>query len=56
MVNYFTSIGFECPKLSNPMDYLMSIMHTENPVNVQNIPRYFENYEILKPKVVNIFY
>jgi len=30
MLKYFESIGFPCPKLSNPMDYLMSIMHGES--------------------------
>jgi len=30
LVNYFKSIGFECPAHSNPLDYLMSIMHHED--------------------------
>ncbi|CAD8169780.1 unnamed protein product [Paramecium octaurelia] len=36
MVNYFKSIGFECPAHSNPLDYLMSIMHHDDP----NHPHY----------------
>lgn len=27
IINHFKSIGFTCPKLSNPADYFMSIMH-----------------------------
>ena len=28
-VDYFASIGFKCPELSNPADYFMSIMSIE---------------------------
>ena len=44
MVEYFKSIGFECPAHSNPLDYLMSVMHHED----QNHPHYqilFSNYD-----------
>lgn len=27
VIEYFSSFGFQCPKLSNPADYFMSIMH-----------------------------
>ena len=30
VVDYFTGISFECPKLSNPSDYLMAIMSKES--------------------------
>ncbi|CAD8112607.1 unnamed protein product [Paramecium primaurelia] len=43
MVDYFKRIGFECPAHSNPLDYLMSVMHHEDP----NHPHYqtlFINY------------
>jgi ABC-type multidrug transport system ATPase subunit len=30
VVDYFTGINFECPKLSNPADYLMAIMSKES--------------------------
>jgi len=29
-VDYFSSIGFKCPELSNPSDYFMSIMSIES--------------------------
>lgn len=29
-VNYFTSIGYKCPELSNPADYFMSMMSIES--------------------------
>lgn len=29
-VDYFGSIGFQCPELSNPADYFMSIMSIES--------------------------
>lgn len=29
-VDYFGSIGFKCPELSNPADYFMSIMSIES--------------------------
>ena len=28
-VNYFKSIGYKCPSLSNPADYFMAIMSLE---------------------------
>lgn len=28
-VDYFSSINFKCPELSNPSDYFMSIMSVE---------------------------
>jgi len=43
-VNHFTSIGFKCPTHSNPADYLMQIMHSENETNIKNYPVYFEGY------------
>jgi len=43
-VNHFASIGFKCPTLSNPADYLMRIMHSENEANIKNYPVYFEGY------------
>lgn len=29
-VNYFSSIGFQCPDLSNPADYFMTMMSIES--------------------------
>ena len=29
-VDYFASIGFPCPELSNPADYFMSMMSLES--------------------------
>lgn len=29
-VDYFTSINYRCPELSNPSDYFMSIMSIES--------------------------
>jgi hypothetical protein len=29
-VNYFASINFKCPELSNPSDYFMSMMSIES--------------------------
>jgi len=29
--DYFTKIGYECPSMSNPADYFMTIMSAENP-------------------------
>lgn len=34
-------MGFPCPTYSNPMDYMMSIMHGESKVNINNYPTYF---------------
>lgn len=44
-MNHFASIGFKCPTLSNPADYLMQIMHHESETNVKNYPIYFEGYK-----------
>ena len=38
-------MGFCCPELHNPGDYLMSIMHHESEKNLQNYTTYFKNYE-----------
>jgi hypothetical protein len=43
-VNYFKKIGFTCPDHSNPLDYMISIMHSENKENIDNYPIYFEEY------------
>ena len=29
-VNYFSGIGFQCPDLSNPADYFMTMMSIES--------------------------
>lgn len=29
LVNYFGNLGFPCPKTSNPMDFMMGVMHTQ---------------------------
>ena len=41
---YFARMGFKAPDFSNPPDYFMSIMHHESKANVENYPKYFENY------------
>lgn len=33
MVGYFKNLGLECPAHSNPLDYLMGVMHHENKKN-----------------------
>ncbi|KAL4474975.1 hypothetical protein ABPG74_001671 [Tetrahymena malaccensis] len=51
ILNYFSNQGFNCPRLQNPADYLMSIMHQNNK-NAQNYPIYFQKYDsLLKPYV-----
>lgn len=56
IVPYFAEIGFKCPQYSNPMDYLISIMHAESAVNVKNYPIYFSNYDKqLEPIVLREF-
>ena len=37
-------MGFPCPKLTNPMDYVISIMHSESEINIKNFPTYFDTY------------
>lgn len=40
--SYFSSnFGLSCPEFCNPADYFMTIMHQENPTNVQRYPLYF---------------
>ncbi|CAD8196359.1 unnamed protein product [Paramecium octaurelia] len=46
IISYFKSFGFECPTHSNPMDYLISITHSEDPKNVEAYSLYFQNYEL----------
>lgn len=42
---YFSSeFSLTCPELHNPADYFMSVIHQENPENVQRYPRYFDAY------------
>ncbi|KAL4446966.1 hypothetical protein ABPG74_014938 [Tetrahymena malaccensis] len=53
-IDYFASFGFQCPKLSNPADYLMSIMHGESERNRQNYKVYFDKFCVsLQPQVEN---
>lgn len=42
MVSYFKGIGFPCPDHSNPLDFMMSIMHQESQINIDNFPIYFD--------------
>ncbi|KAM3141201.1 hypothetical protein pb186bvf_006586 [Paramecium bursaria] len=52
IIDYFSSIGFKCPHQSNPMDYFMSIMHSDDDRNIKNYQIYFDNYEsIIQPRV-----
>lgn len=44
VIDHFNKLGFPCPSHSNPADYLMSIMHREDPRNVANYPKYYEGY------------
>ena len=44
-LEYFSSLGFECPEFSNPPDYFMSILHHDSEINRKNYPTYFENYQ-----------
>ncbi|CAD8074209.1 unnamed protein product [Paramecium primaurelia] len=53
LVDYFKMIGFECPQRTNPMDYMMSIMHTEKEQNIKNFEILFDSYEkFQKPEVL----
>ena len=38
-------MGFICPKDCNPADFYMSIMHRNNPKNVEHYPVYYKTYE-----------
>ena len=51
-MNHFASIGFKCPTLSNPADYLMRIMHSGSEANVKNYPTYLEGYKSKLHKAV----
>ncbi|KAL4474935.1 hypothetical protein ABPG74_001631 [Tetrahymena malaccensis] len=45
VIQHFSSFGFQCPQLSNPADYFMSIMHAESQENRNNYQTYFEHFE-----------
>ncbi|KAL4512252.1 hypothetical protein ABPG72_005254 [Tetrahymena utriculariae] len=45
VINHFGSFGFQCPQLSNPADYFMSIMHAESQENRNNYQKYFEHFD-----------
>ncbi|EAR86408.2 ABC-2 family transporter protein (macronuclear) [Tetrahymena thermophila SB210] len=45
VIDYFGSFGFQCPHLSNPADYFISIMHAESEKNRKSYKVYFENFE-----------
>ncbi|CAD8115184.1 unnamed protein product [Paramecium primaurelia] len=45
IINHFSSFGFKCPDHSNPMDYFLSITHSEDKQNIENYSLYFENYQ-----------
>ncbi|CAD8042834.1 unnamed protein product [Paramecium primaurelia] len=45
LINYFKGIGFSCPDHSNPLDYMISIMHQESQINVDNYITYFKEYD-----------
>lgn len=47
-------MGFDCPKYSNPMDYIMSIMHAESKVNRKNYQTYFSTYQEKLRKPVDL--
>ncbi|EAR86558.2 ABC-2 family transporter protein (macronuclear) [Tetrahymena thermophila SB210] len=50
VIKHFGSFGFQCPNLSNPADYFMSIMHAESEENRNNYKTYFEQFDMnLKP-------
>ncbi|EAR86682.2 ABC transporter family protein (macronuclear) [Tetrahymena thermophila SB210] len=51
IIKHFSKIGFECPKLQNPADYFMSIMHS-NDSNTKNYPIYFEGYDSQMKQIV----
>ncbi|EWS74861.1 ABC transporter family protein (macronuclear) [Tetrahymena thermophila SB210] len=51
ILNYFSNQGFNCPRMQNPADYFMSLMHL-NQKNAQNYPIYFQKYgSLLKLQV-----
>ncbi|CAD8074233.1 unnamed protein product [Paramecium primaurelia] len=45
MIDYFQSIGFECPKKANPLDYFISIMQNEEnrQSDIQNLFKGYDN-------------
>ncbi|KRW98125.1 P-loop containing nucleoside triphosphate hydrolase [Pseudocohnilembus persalinus] len=45
VIDHFSKLNLHCPIDSNPADFLMSICHKENKANVENYPKYFENYD-----------
>ncbi|KAL4512253.1 hypothetical protein ABPG72_005255 [Tetrahymena utriculariae] len=45
VIQYFASFGFQCPQLSNPADYFMSIMHGESQKNKNNYKTYYEHFD-----------
>ncbi|EAR86589.1 ABC-type transport system protein (macronuclear) [Tetrahymena thermophila SB210] len=45
VIQHFGSFGFQCPQLSNPADYFMSIMHAESQENRDNYKTYFEHFD-----------
>ncbi|KAL4512254.1 hypothetical protein ABPG72_005256 [Tetrahymena utriculariae] len=52
VIKHFSSFGFQCPQLSNPADYFMSIMHAESEENRKNFKTYFEHFDSdLKPLI-----
>ncbi|KAM3141213.1 hypothetical protein pb186bvf_006598 [Paramecium bursaria] len=52
IIQYFSSIGFQCPGSSNPMDYFLSIMHSDNETNQKNFGTYFSQYDKLIGPIV----
>ncbi|EAR86501.1 ABC-2 family transporter protein (macronuclear) [Tetrahymena thermophila SB210] len=52
VIKHFGSFGFQCPQLSNPADYFMSIMHAESEENRNNYKTYFEHFDTdLRPQI-----
>ncbi|KAL4512251.1 hypothetical protein ABPG72_005253 [Tetrahymena utriculariae] len=45
VIKHFGSFGFQCPHLSNPADYFMSIMHAESEENRSNYKTCFEQFD-----------
>ncbi|CAK84666.1 unnamed protein product (macronuclear) [Paramecium tetraurelia] len=45
MIDYFSSIGFECPKMANPLDYFISIIQSgdHKQQELQNIFKGYDN-------------
>jgi len=56
--DYFESIGYKCPEMSNPADYFMTLMSAENPnegeIEVGKVP--MSEDEILKEYTKKISY